>query len=104
MKTSIDLPDNLYRQVKAKSALEGKTVREVATALFAAYATGSEATTEAVSEAMQDAVHDAPEPADRGARLRRLLEREVWPAIPPHPTRLTKAEEEALLGYGETGA
>lgn len=40
MKTSIDLPDDLYRQVKAKSALEGKTVREVATALFAAYATG----------------------------------------------------------------
>ena len=40
MKTSIDLPDELYRQVKAKRALEGKTVREVATTLFAAYAAG----------------------------------------------------------------
>jgi hypothetical protein len=40
MKTSIDLPDELYRQVKARSALEGKTVREVATSLFAAYAAG----------------------------------------------------------------
>ena len=43
MKTSIDLPDELYRQVKAKSALEGKTVREVATSLFAAYAAGETA-------------------------------------------------------------
>ena len=38
MKTSIDLPDDLYRRVKSKSALEGKAVREVATALFTAYA------------------------------------------------------------------
>ena len=38
MKTSLDLPDDLYRRVKSKSALEGKSVREVATALFAAYA------------------------------------------------------------------
>ena len=38
MKTSLDLPDDLYRRVKSKSALEGKSVREVATALFTAYA------------------------------------------------------------------
>jgi hypothetical protein len=37
MKTSIDIPDDLYRQVKAKSALEGRAVREVATELFAAW-------------------------------------------------------------------
>jgi plasmid stability protein len=36
-KTSIDLPDGLYRQLKAKSAMEGRTVREVATELFRAY-------------------------------------------------------------------
>ena len=35
MKTSIDLPDDLYRRVKARSALEGRAVREVATALLA---------------------------------------------------------------------
>lgn len=40
MKTSFDLPDDLYRQVKARSALEGRTVREVATALFAAWVAG----------------------------------------------------------------
>ncbi len=35
MKTSIDLPDDLYRQVKARSALEGRAVRQVATELLA---------------------------------------------------------------------
>lgn len=40
MKTSLDLPDDLYRQLKARSALEGRTVREVATALFAAWVDG----------------------------------------------------------------
>ncbi len=42
-------------------------------------------------------------PADR---LRRLLEREIWPSIPAavRGTRITKAEEEELLGYGRDGA
>ena len=40
MKTSLDLPDDLYRKVKSKSALEGMAVREVATALFAAWVDG----------------------------------------------------------------
>lgn len=40
MKTSLDLPDELYRRVKSKSALEGKAVREVATALFTAWVDG----------------------------------------------------------------
>ena len=30
----MDIPDGLYRRVKAKSALEGLTVREVAVAFF----------------------------------------------------------------------
>ena len=29
MKATIDVPDDLYRRVKAKSALEGRAVREV---------------------------------------------------------------------------
>ena len=37
MKTSIDLPDDLYRRVKARSAMEGRAVREVATELLAAW-------------------------------------------------------------------
>jgi hypothetical protein len=34
MKATIDIPDELYRQVKAKSALRGQAVREVAVSLF----------------------------------------------------------------------
>lgn len=41
MKTTIDLPDDLYRRVKAKSALQGKSVREVATSLFQQWADGT---------------------------------------------------------------
>jgi len=34
MKATIDVPDELYRQVKAKSALQGKAIREVTVALY----------------------------------------------------------------------
>jgi len=34
MKTTIDIPDELYRQIKAKSALEGRAVREVTIELY----------------------------------------------------------------------
>jgi hypothetical protein len=34
MKVTIDVPDELYRQVKARTALEGRTVREVTTELY----------------------------------------------------------------------
>ena len=37
MKATIEVPDDLYRQVKAKSALEGRAVREVAIDLFRGY-------------------------------------------------------------------
>lgn len=42
-------------------------------------------------------------PADR---LRRLLVREIWPTIPDdvRGTRLSKAEEEEILGLGSDGA
>jgi len=33
----MEIPDELYRQVKAKSALEGRAVREVAEELFRRY-------------------------------------------------------------------
>jgi len=41
MKATIDIPDHLYRRVKAKSALERCTVREVATALFQEWVDGA---------------------------------------------------------------
>ncbi|MQA91774.1 MAG: hypothetical protein GEU90_16390 [Gemmatimonas sp.] len=34
MKATIDIPDDLYRRVKAEAALRGRTVREVTTELY----------------------------------------------------------------------
>ncbi len=34
MKVTIDIPDDLYRQIKADAALRGLTVREVTTRLY----------------------------------------------------------------------
>ena len=43
---------------------------------------------------------------DPEARLRRFLEREVWPTVPSNERgrRLSSAEEDAILGYGPAGA
>ena len=41
---------------------------------------------------------------DREAGLRRFLEDEVWPLLPPTRGRkLTKRQREAILGYGPAG-
>ena len=37
MKATIDIPEDIYRRVKAKSALEGRPVRDVAITLFRAW-------------------------------------------------------------------
>ena len=37
MKATIEIPDELYRQVKAKSALEGRAIREVTIELYEAW-------------------------------------------------------------------
>jgi hypothetical protein len=34
MKATIDVPDDLYRRIKAKAAMRGMTVRDVTTALY----------------------------------------------------------------------
>ncbi len=43
--------------------------------------------------------------ANREARLRWFLEREVWPVVPADQLgrSLTRAEEESILGYGAEG-
>lgn len=43
--------------------------------------------------------------ADRGERLHRFLEQEVWPEVPNREwgRRLTAAEEDQILGYGDSG-
>jgi antitoxin VapB len=42
----------------------------------------------------------------RQEALRRFLEREVWPLVPPEERgrRLSADEEDAILGYGPEGA
>ena len=43
---------------------------------------------------------------DHSARLLRLLESEIWPAVPEEQRgrRLSRAEEERILGFGPDGA
>jgi hypothetical protein len=37
MKTTLNIPDELYREVKAKSALEGRAVRDVTVELYSTW-------------------------------------------------------------------
>jgi hypothetical protein len=41
MKATIDIPDELYRRVKAKSALEGRRIREVTIELYSSWVDGA---------------------------------------------------------------
>ena len=67
-----------------------------------------ETKTEAVRKALEErrtrlALHLVGK--DREMRLRRYLENELWPVVPKDAMgkRLTREEEEALLGYGPEG-
>ena len=40
MRTTVDIPDDLYRQVKSRSSLEGLAVREVTVALYQQWIAG----------------------------------------------------------------
>ena len=42
---------------------------------------------------------------DRASRLRRFLETEVWPRVPPEELgrRMTREAEDEILGYGKEG-
>jgi hypothetical protein len=46
MKATLDIPDDLYRRVKARSALEGRTLRSVAIELFQTWLHGQPAAAE----------------------------------------------------------
>jgi len=50
--------------------------------------------------ALREAVHD------QGARIRRVLEDEIWPSIPTAVlgTTMTREQEEEILGFGDVGA
>lgn len=62
MKATIDIPDDIYRQVKAKSALQGLAVREVAIALFQAWVEQSDVSpTESATNQTGSASTPAPQ-------------------------------------------
>jgi len=68
-----------------------------------------ETKTEAIRRALEERKHRLSFrliSADRGRRLQTLLETEVWPLVPEDELgrRLTKDEEERLLGLGPEGA
>lgn len=67
-----------------------------------------ETKTEAIRKALEDRkarLAIAPDAGSRKARLQRFLETEVWPGVPESEMgrRLTKREEEEILGYGKDG-
>lgn len=47
MKTTIDLPDELYRRVKSKAALEGLSIRELTISLYGRWLSGRGETADA---------------------------------------------------------
>ena len=51
MKATIDVPDGLYRRVKARSALEGRSVREVTVLLFERWLDESPSLTDTLAHA-----------------------------------------------------
>ena len=67
-----------------------------------------ESKTEAVRRALKErrsrlALRESAQ--NRAARVRRLLEDEVWPSVPADVlgTTISREEEERILGYGDTG-
>lgn len=66
-----------------------------------------ESKTEAIRRALEERKRrlKGPSLAERRARVLRLLETKVWPTIPREQRgrRLTRAEEDELLGYGPGG-
>lgn len=67
-----------------------------------------ESKTEAIRRALEerrDRLARFPADGNPADRLRRVLEREIWPSIPAAQLGrpVTKAEEESILGYGPDG-
>lgn len=66
--------------------------------------TKTEAVRRALVERRQRLAHERTS-SSRGDRVRRYLESEVWPQVPKDQLgrRLTRAEEDEILGYGKHG-
>ena len=86
MKATLDIPDDLYRRVKARSAMEGRPVRSVAVDLF------------------QKWLDEKPEPAAEAAELD--VEKMPWLAIARRYVRedqnhdMAAIKEAIAIGWG----
>jgi hypothetical protein len=80
MKATIEIPDELYRQVKAKSALEDRTIREVTIELYQTWLSRS------------PAAGAVPTPEDWLSEWFRLAD-EMMKDAPPGPTARAILEE-----------
>lgn len=79
MKATIDIPDDLYRQVKAEAALRGITVREVTTQLYRRWLSEGDSgeareTSSAWVRSWLDAADEAMSRAPAGRSAREELE------------------------------
>lgn len=59
MKATIEVPDGLYRRVKARSALEGRSIREVTVLLFERWLDESPGLAETIAGVDRPAASDA---------------------------------------------
>lgn len=73
MKATIEIPDELYRQVKAKSALQGRAIREVTIELYQAWVT-------------EQSVRNEPPSAERWLEEWLELGEDSLRNAPPEPT------------------
>ena len=66
-----------------------------------------ESKTEAIRRALEERRRrlKTPETADRRAKVLRLLQSRIWPTLPKKALgrRLTREDEDAILGYGPEG-
>ncbi|MFM8657256.1 MAG: hypothetical protein ACKOD5_09015 [Chthoniobacterales bacterium] len=80
MKATIDIPDDLYRRVKAKTALKGRAVRDVTIELFRNWVQETGSTNPAAGESpvsWVDQILAHAVPTDRpGPTVREILEEE----------------------------
>lgn len=75
MKATIEIPDDLYRLVKAKSSLEGRAVREVTEELYRRWVAEGPSPARASAEASGQWLEDWIAIADKAMR-----------SVPPGPT------------------
>ncbi len=84
MKATIDIPDQLYRQVKARSALAGRSIRDVTIELYEGWLAGSPTAGDLIVGEDTDAVDAA---ARWLAGWERLGEEIAQTSVDPRTTR-----------------